>query len=45
MNKVIGLDLGSKTLGIAKSDSLGFVHGVETFRFPLINILLLENTF
>lgn len=34
MNKVIGLDLGSKTLGIAKSDSLGFVHGVETFRFP-----------
>ena len=34
MNKVIGLDLGTKTLGIAKSDSLGFVHGVETFRFP-----------
>ena len=34
MNKVIGLDLGTKTLGIAKSDVLGFVHGVETFRFP-----------
>ena len=34
MNKVIGLDLGTKTLGIAKSDALGFVHGVETFRFP-----------
>ena len=34
MNKVIGLDLGTKTLGIAKSDSLGFVHGIETFRFP-----------
>lgn len=33
-NKVIGLDLGTKTLGIAKSDVLGFVHGVETFRFP-----------
>ena len=35
MNKVIGLDLGTKTLGIAKSDALGFVHGIETFRFPL----------
>ena len=35
MNKVIGLDLGTKTLGIAKSDVLGFVHGVETFKFPL----------
>ena len=34
MEKVIGLDLGTKTLGIAKSDALGFVHGVETFRFP-----------
>ena len=34
MNRVIGLDLGTKTLGIAKSDFLGFVHGVETFRFP-----------
>ena len=34
MNKVIGLDLGTKTLGIAKRDVLGFVHGVETFRFP-----------
>ncbi|MCR5184524.1 MAG: Holliday junction resolvase RuvX [Bacilli bacterium] len=34
MEKVIGLDLGTKTLGIAKSDVLGFVHGVETFRFP-----------
>ena len=34
MNKVIGLDLGTRTLGIAKSDVLGFVHGVETFRFP-----------
>ena len=34
MNKVIGLDLGTKTLGIAKSDALGFVHGIETFRFP-----------
>ena len=33
MNKAIGLDLGTVTLGIAQSDSLGFVHGVETFRF------------
>lgn len=34
MIKAIGLDLGTTTLGIAVSDSLGFVHGVETFRFP-----------
>lgn len=33
MDKVIGLDLGTVTLGIAISDTLGFVHGVETFRF------------
>ena len=33
MDKAIGLDLGTVTLGIAESDSLGFVHGVETFRF------------
>ena len=34
MNKAIGLDLGTVTLGIATSDFLGFVHGLETFRFP-----------
>ena len=34
MNKAIGLDLGTTTLGIAYSDILGFVHGLETFRFP-----------
>ena len=34
MKKVLGLDLGTNTLGIAQSDSLGFVHGVETFHFP-----------
>lgn len=34
MEKVLGLDLGVKTLGIAQSDCLGFVHGVETFFFP-----------
>ena len=33
MNKAIGLDLGTVTLGIASSDILGFVHGIETFRF------------
>ena len=33
LNKILGLDLGTTTLGIAYSDSLGFVHGVETFRF------------
>ena len=34
MEKYIGLDLGTTTLGVASSDALGFVHGVETFRFP-----------
>ena len=34
MKKILGLDLGSRTCGIAMSDSLGMLaHGVETFRF------------
>jgi putative Holliday junction resolvase len=34
MDKVLGLDLGSKTCGIAISDALGMIaHGIETFRF------------
>lgn len=34
MNKILGLDLGSRTCGIAMSDMLGMIaHGVETFRF------------
>lgn len=34
MNKILGFDLGSKTLGIAISDSLGIAaHGYENFRF------------
>lgn len=34
MEKILGLDLGSKTCGIAMSDVLGMIaHGVETFRF------------
>lgn len=37
MNKVIGLDLGKKTCGIAYSDALGFVHGLETYRFKAFN--------
>lgn len=33
--KYVGLDLGSKTLGIAISDELGMIaRSVETFRFP-----------
>lgn len=33
--KLLGLDLGSKTLGVAMSDPLGFTaQGVETFVFP-----------
>ena len=32
--RILGLDLGSKTLGIAISDALGMMaHGVETFMF------------
>jgi len=32
--RILGLDLGSKTLGIAISDALGkMAHGVETFTF------------
>ena len=34
MEKYRGLDLGTVTLGVATSDVLGFVHGLETFRFP-----------
>lgn len=33
MNKVIALDLGSRTCGIAMSDVLGIAHGYENFRF------------
>lgn len=33
--KVLGLDLGEKTLGIALSDSLGIIASpIETFTFP-----------
>lgn len=35
MEKILGLDLGSRTCGIAMSDALGMMaHGVETYRFP-----------
>lgn len=33
LDRVLGLDLGTTTLGIAYSDPFGFVHGIETFRF------------
>ena len=34
MNKIIGLDLGSKTCGVALSDALGIIASpVETLRF------------
>lgn len=33
--RILGLDLGSKTLGIAISDALGLTaQGIETFTFP-----------
>ena len=36
--KVLGLDLGEKTLGIAESDLLGIIaQGVENFRFESCN--------
>lgn len=41
--KVIGLDLGTTTLGIAKSDFLGFVHGVETLKFPKNQYVVARN--
>lgn len=34
MDRILGLDLGSRTCGIAMSDVLGMLaHGVETYRF------------
>ena len=33
VKKYLALDLGTKTLGVAYNDALGFVHGLETFRF------------
>ncbi|MDE7263579.1 MAG: Holliday junction resolvase RuvX [Anaeroplasmataceae bacterium] len=42
--KYIGLDLGSKTLGIAISDELGFLaRALETFRFEEDNYSLAVN--
>lgn len=38
MEKILGLDLGSRTCGIAMSDALGMLaHGVETYLFPQPN--------
>lgn len=34
MRRVLGLDLGTKTCGVAVSDSLGIPHAREEFRFP-----------
>lgn len=35
MARIMGLDLGSRTCGIAMSDPLGIIaSGVETYRFP-----------
>ena len=47
IGKVIGLDLGEKTLGIAISDSLGIIaQGIETFRFEVAKYdLALERAF
>ena len=38
MKKILGLDLGTKTIGIAMTDELGIAaHGHETFRFEEFN--------
>lgn len=35
MERILGLDLGSRTCGIAMSDPLGLIaQGVETYHFP-----------
>ncbi len=33
MSKILALDLGTTTVGIASTDALGIAHGRETFRF------------
>ena len=33
MRKILALDLGTTTVGIASTDALGIAHGRETFRF------------
>lgn len=53
MEKYIGLDLGTKSLGIAVCDSLGIIHPRENFNFEkgnykkarehLLDILEIEN--
>ena len=53
MERFVGLDLGTKSLGIATSDSLGIVHPRENFNFEknnykkarehLIDFLEIEN--
>ena len=38
MKRILGLDLGTKTIGIAMTDELGIAaHGYETFRFEEFN--------
>ncbi|HEY8364703.1 MAG TPA: Holliday junction resolvase RuvX [Haloplasmataceae bacterium] len=42
--KILGLDLGKKTLGVALSDALGLTaQGIETFHFPENNYKLALN--
>lgn len=53
MEKYLGLDLGTKTLGIASCDSLGIIHPKENFVFEkgnykkarehLLDIIEIEN--
>lgn len=35
MDKFLCIDLGTTTLGIARSDSLGIAHPLEEYRFPV----------
>lgn len=34
IEKILALDLGSKTLGMASNDGLGIVHPLDVFHFP-----------
>lgn len=45
MEKYLGLDLGTKSLGIAGSDSLGIVHPKENFNFEKVIIKKLVSIF
>lgn len=45
MERILGLDLGSRTCGIAISDTLGMLaHGIETYRFEMMIMIEPQST-